>query len=88
MTGGTKGIGYQTVRALALAHARVLILARSTELGNKAVAEIKREAPTADVVFIQCDLGDLAAVKQVGDKICKDEARLDIVSTCTVFAVA
>ncbi|KAH9890518.1 NAD-binding protein [Cubamyces lactineus] len=79
VTGGTKGIGYETVRALALAHARVLILARSTELGQKAVATIKREDSTANVEFIQCDLGDLAAVKQVADKICKDETRLDIV---------
>ncbi|KAI0333141.1 NAD-binding protein [Cubamyces sp. BRFM 1775] len=79
VTGGTKGIGYETVRALALAHARVLILARSTELGQKAVTTIKQESSSADVEFIQCDLADLAMVKQVADKICKDEARMDIV---------
>ncbi|KAI0628768.1 hypothetical protein C8Q77DRAFT_1161799 [Trametes polyzona] len=79
VTGGTQGIGYEVSRALALAGARVLLLSRKVDNGEKAVAAIKSQSPAADVEFIECDLGDLTNVKAVADHICADESRLDIV---------
>ena len=80
VTGGTNGIGFEVARALALAKARVLLLSRKGENGDKAITAIKEAVPSADVEFVECDLGDLAMVKDVADKLCKREQRLDIVS--------
>ncbi|KAI0781467.1 hypothetical protein BD413DRAFT_489575 [Trametes elegans] len=79
VTGGTQSIGFEVGRAFALAKARVLLLSRKTENGEKAVNTIKEQVPGADVKFVECDLGDLHAVKAVGDQICKNEQRLDLV---------
>lgn len=43
VTGGNSGIGAETVRALALAGARVLLLSRSIEAGEKVASSIKAE---------------------------------------------
>lgn len=83
MTGGTLGIGFECAKALALSHARVLLLSRKAEHGDEAVAKIKEAASGAvDVRFIEIDLGNLANVKQVADQIAKTEKRLDIVCLC------
>ncbi len=80
ITGGTKGIGFEVARALALAKAKVLVLSRKADHGDQAVATIKEHDPTANVEFVELDLGDLVAVREVADRICKTEKRLDIVS--------
>lgn len=80
ITGGTKGIGFEVARALALAKARVLVLSRRADHGDQAVATTKEHDPNANVEFVELDLGDLAVVKEVADRICKTEKRLDIVS--------
>lgn len=80
VTGGTAGIGYEVARAFAESHARVLLLSRKVENGDRAVAEIKKTvSDQADVHFVECDLGNLKNVKEVGDKIRGEEERLDIV---------
>ncbi|CAL1707349.1 unnamed protein product [Somion occarium] len=84
VTGGTNGIGYEVARALALSHARVLLLSRKSENGEDAVSGIKssnledkNSGGLVDVTFIACDLGDLDSVKKAAEKISKEE-RLDI----------
>ncbi|EIW82789.1 NAD(P)-binding protein [Coniophora puteana RWD-64-598 SS2] len=79
VTGATVGIGFEVSKALALAKARVLLLSRKAEHGDDAISKIKEEAPDADVHFIECDLGNLRNVKDVGDRICAEQKRLDIV---------
>ncbi|EMD37864.1 hypothetical protein CERSUDRAFT_136766 [Gelatoporia subvermispora B] len=82
VTGGTVGIGYEVARTLALAHARVLLIAQTGEHGEQAIAKIKEDqsaqGPIADVTFVQCDLGNLADVQRVADKIREQEDRLDL----------
>lgn len=80
VTGGTGGIGFEVARAFALSKARVLLLSRKGEHGDEAIKQIKEAVPSADVTFVQCDLGNLHEVKEVADKIRKEESRLDIVS--------
>lgn len=81
VTGGTAGIGYEVARAFAESHARVLLLSHKVENGDRAMAEIKKAiSDQADVHFVQCDLGNLMNVKEVGDKIREKEERLDIAS--------
>ncbi|EGN95007.1 hypothetical protein SERLA73DRAFT_162627 [Serpula lacrymans var. lacrymans S7.3] len=80
VTGSTSGIGFEVARAFALSRARVLLLSRKAEHGDEAIAEIKKSvSDAADVHFIECDLGNLANVKQVGDGIAEREQRLDII---------
>ncbi|KAH7909968.1 hypothetical protein BJ138DRAFT_1114527 [Hygrophoropsis aurantiaca] len=82
VTGAMVGIGFEVARAFALSRARVLLLSRKAEHGDEAIAEIKKSvSESADLEFIECDLGNLAQVKEVGDKIREQEERLDIVRT-------
>ena len=74
----------EIAKALASAKARVLILARDEDRPDVALSQLEqhcktREKFTPDVRFIQCDLADLADVRRVGDTLCKQEDRLDIV---------
>ncbi|RPD55683.1 NAD(P)-binding protein [Lentinus tigrinus ALCF2SS1-7] len=78
VTGGTQGIGFEIAHALALAKARVLVLSRMEENGANTVATIKKEDPTVDINFIECDLGNLKMVKDVADNIRETEKRLDL----------
>ncbi|OCH95136.1 NAD(P)-binding protein [Obba rivulosa] len=82
VTGGTAGIGYEVARALALAHARVLLIAQTGEHGEDAVAKIKADqstsGPMVDVTFVQCDLGNAHDVQRVADRIREQEGRLDL----------
>ncbi|KAI0355130.1 NAD(P)-binding protein [Trametes cingulata] len=78
VTGGTQGIGFEIAHALALAKARVLVLSRMEENGDKTVATIKEEDPEVDIEFVECDLGNLQMVKDVADRIRETEKRLDL----------
>ena len=84
VTGGTAGIGYEVARTFAESHARVLLLSRKVENGDRAVDEIKTVSDYANVHFVECDLGNLMNVKEVGDTIREKEERLDIVSRAQI----
>lgn len=87
VTGGTAGIGYEVARAFVESHARVLLLSRKVEIGDTAKTEIKKAvSDQADIHFVECDLGNLKNVKEVGDKIREEEERLDIVCHIHVFS--
>ncbi|KZT11007.1 NAD-binding protein [Laetiporus sulphureus 93-53] len=83
VTGGTGGIGFEVAKTLALAKARVLLLARGSENAEEAISKIRTAAQDSsgaliDVTFIECDLGNLKHVKKVGDQIREQEERLDL----------
>lgn len=79
MTGGTGGIGFEVAKAFALANAKVFLLSRHEENADEAVTKIKEASSTADVHFVQCDLGNMATVRSVADKLREQEPRMDIV---------
>lgn len=84
ITGGTQGKGFEIAKALACAKARVLILARDVDRPDIALLQVKRhcrihEKFVPDVRFIQCDLARLSDVRRVGDELCEQESRLDMV---------
>ncbi|KAK9817390.1 hypothetical protein WJX74_007547 [Apatococcus lobatus] len=78
VTGGNSGIGAETVRALALAGARVLLLSRSVEAGQKVASSIQAEGAAGAVVVKQLDLADLARVQACAEDINRTEPRLDL----------
>jgi shikimate 5-dehydrogenase len=61
VTGGSSGIGRAIARALALAGARVVIMARSAPALDDAVGEFR--AAGGDVARVCADLGDRAAAE-------------------------
>ena len=88
VTGGTYDVGLEISKALASANARVVILSPDEDIATNALEDIRQhcrdmgEHSNLNVHAVVCDLASLADVKRVGDKICQQEERLDIVRTC------
>jgi NAD(P)-dependent dehydrogenase (short-subunit alcohol dehydrogenase family) len=76
VTGGNKGIGFETARQLAKADVQVIIGARDGEKGAAAAAKLKSEGLSVEAITL--DVNDAAsiaaAVKEIGAK----HGRLDI----------
>ncbi|KAL2138501.1 hypothetical protein VTI28DRAFT_6651 [Corynascus sepedonium] len=65
VVGGAFGIGFEVSRALANAGCRVLMVNRKQEQGEDAEATIAAESPGAQVEWHECDVGNLAQVRDV-----------------------
>jgi NAD(P)-dependent dehydrogenase (short-subunit alcohol dehydrogenase family) len=63
VTGGASGIGVETVRALALAGARVIIATRDAAKGEAVAATLRKETGSAKIEFRSLDLASLQSVK-------------------------
>lgn len=77
VTGGAFGIGFEVSRALAQAKCKVIMVNRKEEQGNDAIETIKKETPDADVEWKECDLGNLATVREVFSDLREKLDRLD-----------
>ncbi|XP_063196947.1 dehydrogenase/reductase SDR family member on chromosome X isoform X1 [Chroicocephalus ridibundus] len=64
VTGGAKGIGYQTVKHLARLGMHVIIAGNSENEGQEAVRKIQEEALTGKVEFLYCDLASMKSIRQ------------------------
>ncbi len=62
VTGGARGIGFETVKALQESGAQTVIVDISTELGQKASKEL-------ETAFLQADLTKSEEVKKVADQV-------------------
>uniref|UniRef100_A0A0D6R687 Uncharacterized protein n=1 Tax=Araucaria cunninghamii TaxID=56994 RepID=A0A0D6R687_ARACU len=62
VTGGTSGIGTETVRVLALRGARVFMPARNVESGNRVKEALLKENPNAKVDVMELDVSSLKSV--------------------------
>ncbi|XP_051253989.1 dehydrogenase/reductase SDR family member 13 [Dicentrarchus labrax] len=78
VTGSNTGIGKTTAIDLAKRGARVILACRSTQRGEAALEEVKRESGSNQVVFMQLDLGSLKSVRSFAENFLKSEPRLDI----------
>jgi len=78
VTGANSGIGFETVRALALHGATVIMACRSLEKGQAAVDQIRGENPRGQVFLQRLDLADLDSVGQFAEIFLADNSRLDI----------
>jgi NAD(P)-dependent dehydrogenase (short-subunit alcohol dehydrogenase family) len=63
VTGATRGLGYETALALALAGAEVVLAGRNSEKGRVAVEKIVRAFSAANVRFEMLDLASLPSVR-------------------------
>lgn len=64
VTGGTSGIGTETVRVLALRGARVIMPARNMESGHRVKEAILKDNPNAKVDVMELDLSSLNSVRR------------------------
>ncbi len=76
ITGANKGIGLETARQLGQKKISVLIGARDSAKGAKAVEELKKEG--IDAHAIEIDVTKEASVRQAAAQVEKDFGRLDI----------
>lgn len=69
VTGGNKGIGYETARALAGLGATVLIVGRDATRGADSVTSIQQQTGSMNISFVQADLSSLAEVRRLAEYI-------------------
>ncbi|KAJ7090568.1 oxidoreductase [Mycena crocata] len=80
ITGGTAGIGKESVLALAKHNPeRIYFSGRDSKRAADIIAEIKSVNPTVPVVFLECDLTSLASVEKAAKQIVSESERLDVV---------
>ncbi|KAF4965162.1 hypothetical protein FSARC_7029 [Fusarium sarcochroum] len=77
VTGGNAGIGFHTVRHLALLGGRVYMGARSPQKASDAIEKIRNESSSADVHHLQMDLMDLSSVVEAATSLKRRENRLN-----------
>lgn len=67
VTGGNRGIGFATVRALAQRGARVIMAVRDVGKGEASAAVIRAEVKDAAIEVMALDLADLASVRRFAE---------------------
>lgn len=67
ITGGAKGLGLATARALVQHGANILIVDVNAEAGESAATELRALAPGATVLFSCLDLADLSAIRSFSE---------------------
>ena len=63
VTGGNSGLGKETARVLAQKGVKVILAVRSTDRGEDAAIEIRKEFPKSNVEVMKLDLSSLASVR-------------------------
>ena len=79
VTGGSRGIGYATVKAFLKEGATVILTASSPASAQKAVDKLKAGDKGANVYGISPDLADLTSVRQAFEAVARQHGRIDIV---------
>ena len=88
VTGGTSGMGYEDVKALASKGARVIIAARNPQRGEETIKRIKQEVPEAQLQFEAFDLADLDSVRALGKRLSSTLPKLDgLINNAAVMAL-
>lgn len=78
VTGGSSGIGIETVRALAKAGARVIILARDMEKASRVAEEIRVSTGNEKVEIEKVELGSLKSVNEFVERFNAKNRHLNI----------
>ena len=64
ITGGASGIGLEAAKVLGAKGAEVVLAVRNMDKGERAVARVKADNPTANISLMHLDLGDLQSVQK------------------------
>ena len=92
VTGANSGLGLATTRELARRGARVIMACRSTDKGESAASDIRRQAPEAKLDVRPLDLGSLESIQAFANDLDLEAGRLDllinnagIMMTCLLY---
>ncbi|MBO9453429.1 SDR family oxidoreductase [Tropicibacter sp. R16_0] len=78
ITGANAGAGFQAARILLKKNAKVVMLNRSAEKSEAAIADLKQEfGGQAEVSFVRMDLSVLDSVRAAAEEVLKTEPRID-----------
>jgi NAD(P)-dependent dehydrogenase (short-subunit alcohol dehydrogenase family) len=77
VTGGSAGLGIETIRVLSMHGARVVSVVRDSEKGQRAIEQIRETVPDANIELAELDLSDLDSVRRGGDEIAKRFPTID-----------
>jgi NAD(P)-dependent dehydrogenase (short-subunit alcohol dehydrogenase family) len=77
VTGGNGGLGFETSRALAAAHAHVIIAARNLDKAKDAVEAIRAGVGDVSLELVGLDLADLSSVRAAAATITSSHPVLD-----------
>jgi NAD(P)-dependent dehydrogenase (short-subunit alcohol dehydrogenase family) len=78
VTGANSGLGLATTRELARRGARVIMACRSTDKGESAASDIRRQAPEAKLDVRPLDLGSLESIQAFANDLDLEAGRLDL----------
>ncbi|MBI4068105.1 SDR family oxidoreductase [Candidatus Kaiserbacteria bacterium] len=78
ITGGTSGIGKETVRKLSFTEATVVFTARDAKKGESTKKEITEETGNNNIGYLLCDLASLTSIKECAREFQKRYNRLDV----------
>lgn len=65
VTGANAGIGLETVRGLARAGMRVVMVCRNQERGQRALAEVRENTGSEELALLLCDLSSQASIREL-----------------------
>ena len=78
ITGGNRGLGYETALQLAKANYAVFIGSRNWDKGNEAAQNIRSESQNEDVWAVPTDLSDNSSFANTLERITERTNRLDV----------
>lgn len=78
VTGASSGIGLEACVELARLGAEVVMVARTSERGAPALAEVRSRSGSAKVSLLACDFGSLAQIRRLAADYRARYARLDV----------
>jgi NAD(P)-dependent dehydrogenase (short-subunit alcohol dehydrogenase family) len=78
ITGATSGLGYAAADQLARCHATLVVVGRTAERNERAVAELTATTGNASITQVAADMGDLDQVRQLAERVLADHDRLDV----------
>jgi retinol dehydrogenase-13 len=78
ITGASSGLGLAVSKGFAELGANTILLCRTQESGERAIAEVKKETPNASVRVMICDLASMASIDGFIADFIADYATLDL----------
>jgi protochlorophyllide reductase len=78
VTGANAGLGYETALTLGAAGATVILACRNLAKAERAVSQMRRLTPTANLLVYPLDLADLTSVRGFVDRVGSEHDQLDL----------
>ncbi len=78
VTGGNSGLGYESVKALAMKGAHVILTSRTQKKGAEAKQKLEKEINKGTIEILTLDLADLSSVKEFAIAINRKFKTIDV----------